>query len=132
MTNVFISCQDIDAAHAQSLISALEQCHVTVQHSPRNPLHGEDPRWQNWYDRLLPELIAKANAFVIVLDHAWDSSTWMATESEEALSRIDLPMFVFNPLDVKVTSATMLSYLKARLPGDAREAAAHIKKALKR
>jgi hypothetical protein len=128
MRTLFISCQDIDGDQAQRLIQTLMQNGFTIVHSPRNPLRGHDQRWDDWYSRGLPAAISKASAFIIVIDQGWDSSSWMATESDEAL-RASLPMYVYNPMELRVVAKGMLGCLGEILPTDADRAAAYLKKA---
>jgi len=130
MKTLFVSCQDIDATQAQELIQALRNKGFAVEHSPRNPMDGEDERWGSWYDDLLPETVQRANAFVIVVDRGWDSATWMAIEADEATGRLRnqpaLPMYYYNPQEINVKAAGMLPYLKELLPNDATEAADYL------
>jgi hypothetical protein len=132
MKTIFVSCQDTDDQHASSLIESLKATGFQIEHSPRNPLRGADERWNSWYDVLLPEIIQRADAFIIILDAAWDSSTWMAIESERARQRTPtLPMFAYNPQEVKVIARGMTAYVKEALPGNVRDAVDYLVERLK-
>ena len=84
---IFVSSQVVDRWPARDLIAALRQAGVEVEHSPRNPLDGEDPRWKDWYSSTLGAVIDRCDAFVIIVEPGWDSSTWMAIEAEAGLAR---------------------------------------------
>lgn len=131
MTNVFVSSQRIDSSNAQALIDELREAGFGVDHSPRNPLDGEDVRWSGWYDHGLQQAIDRADAFVIVVDPAWDSSTWMGEESQAA-TLAGLPMSYWNPEGIAFSDGAMRSYLKQRLPGEPADAALTLRELLAR
>lgn len=114
---VFVSCPDIDAAEPQVLLAALRARGCLVFHSPRHPDAGPDARWTDWYERGLQQALTGVDAFVIVPDTAWDSSTWMAEEARQALDvlRVRHPFF-WSPKGVSVRA--MGDYLRTRLPAD--------------
>jgi len=66
-------------------------------HSPKNPLDGEDSRWNKWYASGLSTLLARCDRFVVVLDQGWDSSTWIGQEASLAFEQ-NLETFYWNPL----------------------------------
>ena len=94
-----------------SLIDGLLRAHVEIEHSPRNPLDGDDPRWENWYEVGLPAALARCILFVAVIDRGWDSSSWMAHEAEVATKR-SLPVLYWNPEGLSVAAPGMLPYLR--------------------
>src|SRR6266446_3060976 len=105
---VFVSSQVVDRWPARDLIAALRQARVEVEHSPRNPLDGEDPRWTNWYSEKLGAAVDSCDVFVVVLEPGWDSSTWMAIEAEAELAtgrRSEQKAFVWNPDGITVKAA---------------------------
>ena len=113
--NIFVSSQSVDSAHVASLIDGLRQAHVTIEHSPRNPIDADDPRWRGWYEVGLPAAVERSDVFVAVIDRGWDSSTWMACEAEMATKK-GLPVLYWNPDGVKVTAQGMVPYLREELP----------------
>lgn len=115
--NVFVSSQRVDASFVQALIQHLRYAGFAVDHSPRNPLDGEDSRWNEWYETGLPTAVSAADCFVIVIDYGWDSATWMGIEAD--LARLsNLPMYFWNPQGIEGIARGMLSYLKTELPAD--------------
>jgi len=119
---IFVSAQNVDRNPAKSLIERLRMEGFEVDHSPRNPSEGSDPRWDGWYDSGLRSSLDQAEVFVIVLDKAWDSSTWMAEESRQAM---DAPgvrpvrhVFFWNPMSIEVRVAGALGYLREELGKD--------------
>lgn len=123
---VFVSCQSVDSVSVQSLIRRLIAIGLAVDHSPRNPLDGEDSRWSDWYKHSLPAAIAAANCFLIVVDGGWDSSSWMGEEARMA-EESGLPMYFWNPDRIQVKG--MLHYLKLQLPDDLADAVRHLRAA---
>ncbi len=117
--NVFVSTQRIDSPNARSLLRRIAAAGLAVDHSPRNPLDGDDPRWRNWYKTGLPAAIAAADCFLIVIDGGWDSSTWMGEEAHVA-EMSALPMYFWNPDRLHVKG--MLRYLKRQLPDNSADA----------
>jgi hypothetical protein len=117
--NVFVSSQRIDSPNAQRLLRRLTAAGLAVDHSPRNPLDADDPRWRDWYRNGLPAAITATDCFLIVVDGGWDCSTWMGEEAH--LAEIsDLPMYFWNPEHIHVKG--MLRYLKRQLPDDSADA----------
>jgi hypothetical protein len=112
---IFISSESVDGPPASLLIAALRRAGVAVEHSPRNPSDGPDPRWSDWYSRGLPEALERCDAFVAVINRAWDSSTWMGCEADEGRKRLSSTFF-WNPEGVTVTAAGMKPYLTVQLP----------------
>src|SRR3954469_18990841 len=105
---VFVSSQGVDRWPARELITALRQASVEVEHSPRNPLDGEDPRWSDWYGSALRGAVDRCDAFVIVVEPGWDSSTWMAVEAEAGLTpgrKTEQNAFFWNPDGIAVNAA---------------------------
>ena len=122
----FISSPNVEQAPAARLIEALWSAGHEVDHSPRGP---QDPRWAGWYAAGCRQAIERADTFIIVLDRAWDSSTWMGIEAETGLARTggDPRRFVFwNPLGLRVTAAGAVPYLRSELPTDLAEAVARL------
>jgi TIR domain len=117
---VFVSCQAVDRKPAGDLIRELRMAGIEVEHSPRNPLDGNDPRWEGWYQAGLAAAIGGCDVFVIVVDDGWDSSTWMAIEADAALAvpqgGSPLRLFFWNPEATTVKAAGMVRYLKHELP----------------
>jgi hypothetical protein len=113
---IFVSSQSVDSAPASLLIQGLGRAGVGVEHSPRNPRDGHDPRWQDWYSKGLQDALKRCTSFVAVVDRGWDSSTWMAVEAEEATKRLASTSYYWNPQGVRVIAAGMQLYLTAELP----------------
>jgi hypothetical protein len=112
---VFISSQSVDTPPASLLIDGLRRAGIAVEHSPRNPAAGHDPRWEQWYAKGLRNAFDRCNVFVAVVDSAWDSSSWMAIEADEARRRLS-SAFYWNPQGLKVAAAGMKPYLAEELP----------------
>ncbi len=123
MKSIFVSCQCIDSVEPQMFISELRVKKYRVDHSPRNPQDGNDSRWADWYEIGLSEAIKESQAFVIVVDQGWDSSTWMGIEADEALKSMQALggrylMAYWNPNNIEVRAQGMMEYLKNRLPNE--------------
>jgi hypothetical protein len=73
--NIFVSSQSVDAPQAASLIEGLRRARVSIEHSPRNPMDGDDPRWRDWYELGLPAAVERCELFVAVIDRGWDCSS---------------------------------------------------------
>ena len=119
--NIFVSSQSVDGARAASLIERLRLAKVTIEHSPRNPIDGDDPRWRGWYEVGLPAAVERCKLFVAVIDPGWESSTWMACEAEVATKK-GRPLCYWNPDGVKVAAGGMVPYLREELPPSINEA----------
>src|SRR5688572_17363574 len=122
MTQVFVSSCDIREPRASSLVERLRQAGFNVSHSPHSPL---DERWQGWYESGCRDELEKANIFLAVVDPAWESSTWMAHEADEALRLLEAgkirKMYFWNPEQVGVGAAGMTPYMRERLPDNIEE-----------
>jgi lipoate-protein ligase A len=115
---VFISSQAVDSKNVQDIIHAIRSTGIEVEHSPRNPIHGEYPRWTDWYSSGLATTIIGCDLLVIIIDLGWDSSTWMGIEAEAWRARWagQLPhAFYWNPQSISV-GIGMTHYLKEELP----------------
>ena len=117
--NVFVSSCATASPPAASLIERLREVGLKVVASPRGP---SDERWPGWYAGGCREEIAGANIFIAVVTRGWDSSTWMAIESDEALRSLESgalsKMYFWNPERIEVKAAGVLPYLRDRLPDD--------------
>ncbi|MDZ4832574.1 MAG: hypothetical protein SGJ27_02110 [Candidatus Melainabacteria bacterium] len=122
---VFVSCDRIDASDPQALIAELRRCGFTVGHSPRDPFRNYDPEWDD-------HSVVGSDAFVIVLDRGWDSSSALAMEAQEAEGSLEgyvpIPMFFYNPSAVipAPQAIGVLPYLKEELPPNPTEAVAFL------
>jgi len=115
---VFLSTQAIDDENSQAMLRAIRAANLGVEHSPRNPVHGDDSRWSDWYSCGLPNPVAGCGVFVVVVDKGWDSSTWMGIEGEAWRTRWGGEMqrsFFWNPESISVSKA-MARYLREELP----------------
>ena len=115
--NIFLSTQSIDDQHATQLLTALRAAGHRVDHSPRNPIDGDDDRWPTWYSRGLAETLKASDCFIIIVDRGWDSSSWMATEADDA-KKLELPLRFWNPQNLDVTAPGMIGYLREQMPDD--------------
>jgi len=93
--------------------------------SPMNPLYGYDDKWNDWYDKGLPECLSLCNVFVSVIDNVWDSSAWMAEESRQGQRLCRLNLY-WNPEAVEVNAQGMMSYLSKALPSRIKDAVSRI------
>lgn len=118
--DIFVSSQNIDEPHTNTLIKELRAYGFQVNHSPRNPIHGYDFRWANWYEKGLQDSLATANVFIISVDAGWDSSTWMAMEADLALRLLGngniKQLYYYNPLHIRVKSKWAVPDLNKQLP----------------
>jgi len=64
---IFVSCEGVDSKFAKSLIERLRAENLNVFHSPRNPLHGEDIRWDNWYEKGLGKELNQLEIFILIV-----------------------------------------------------------------
>lgn len=122
MLTLFVSCQDVDEPRVRELIERLRAEDVDVRSSPRNPSRGFDEAWSDWYAVGLDQALDGVDAFVIVVDSGWDSSTWMGEEARRASQRLanggDPPMFFVNPSATPARSSSMEAYLRIELPAE--------------
>ena len=81
---IFVSGPDLDTPPAADFVAALEARGAEVDRSPR----VGDPRFQAWYEAGLPAAAARCDAFVLVPQSWWDSSTWMGLEAEAGQARL--------------------------------------------
>lgn len=119
--NVFVSSQRVDLPLVQSFLRQLQLAGVAVECSPRNPLDGTDCRWNGWYKDGLSTAIEWADVFVVAVDYAWDSSTWMSEEAHAA-TIAGLPMYYWNPEAIQLRDGGMRAYLKVELPKEPADA----------
>jgi hypothetical protein len=119
---LFVSSENVDRPPACTLIERLRQEGWTVEHSPRNPAKGEDPRWRDWYDHGCREAVDQADVFIAVVTRMWECSTWMAHESWVAMQQPEqrhVPRcYYWNPEGIPVQARGLLPYLRERLPDD--------------
>ena len=120
MARVFVSSCRINGHHAAALIERLRGEAFTALHSPHNPADGEDHRWRDWYKRGCRAELETADIFITVISRAWDCSTWMAHECDEASRLAEAGkirgFYFWNPELIKVEARGMLKYLKEPLP----------------
>ena len=120
MIRVFVSFYPGDSAHAPALVQALRDAGCEVAHSPDPDAMGD------WYASGLPAALDRSDVFVCVISPAWDSSTWMAIEADEARRRLAAGRiagcFCYNPEGRRVIAAGMIPYLRHPLPVDLSEA----------
>ena len=126
MEDVFISCERVDLPHAVALINRLRQQGLSVSHSPRNPLDGNDERWLNWYDGGGQSEIGNSHIFVVVVTPGWDCATWMAFEAEEARKGLRQGyirrMMHYNPAHIEIRyPENKQQWLGERLPDNLEE-----------
>ncbi len=79
MPIVFVSTSD-DPRLPGPLVGALRARGVTVRLSPA----PGDPRWSDWYGDGCARELRESDAFVALVTHGYDSSTWMAHEFDVA------------------------------------------------
>jgi len=85
IVKVFVSSENTRDHRVARIIDELRKAPgIEVDHSPLNPLVGNDPRWQGWYGRECSEAIAAADCFLAIETRGYDSSTWMAHEFDVA------------------------------------------------
>ena len=122
MKNIFVSAYSIDKPPASTLIAALRLKGIAVEHSPRNPDDRADLKWKDWYNSGLAEALKRSDRFVVVIDEAWDSSSWMAEECHQAINSKNASRtkktYYWNPYNVKVLAIGMAPYLKTELPAE--------------
>lgn len=123
MRRVFVSAYTPQSGGAAELIKALRAAGCGVNHSPWGT---SDPRWQDWYDVGLEKSVSGCDAFVAVVDSAWDSSSWMAEECNVAARLLPAAVFSWNPDSVVVAAKGMVPYLRQPLPTQLEEAVAYL------
>jgi len=131
MASVFVSCENIDAPWATALVEQLRALGFRVDHSPRNPAHGTDQRWDTWYRSGLSAALDSAEYFIVALTRGWESSTWMGEESHLAAQRLTegrlRGMYYFDPEHaIERGVPRMQQYLRVELPGTAEGAATYL------
>jgi hypothetical protein len=118
---VFVSSENVERSPARLLLERLRQEGWAVDHSPRNPAEGKDPRWMNWYERGCREALQHADVFIAVVTKTWES-TWMAQESwlamQEPGQRYVPRCYYWNPEGIAVHAQGLTPYLRERLPDD--------------
>jgi hypothetical protein len=123
MPRIFVSSQSVDQSPAKDLIEQLRVLGMTIDHSPRNPADGEDMRWSSWYASGLDRALDSSSLAVLVIDHGWASSSWMAEEARTAFNRLGADaVLLWNPAQIEVSACGMKPYLTSRLPEDLRAA----------
>lgn len=133
----FVSAYFSSQPPAATMIHHLRELGHRVEHSPQPPEGASiDPRWEGWYPESgqspgsdsrcgLGVALNEVDACVIVIDQAWDSSTWMAIEADEALARLGVArLFCWDPDQYRPQARGMFRYLNRPLPEDVAEAAA--------
>jgi hypothetical protein len=102
---VFVSVCEPEDPEVVRFVAALAEHGFRV--SPSSPPGGAGPEWDGWYDHGCRRPVDSCDAFVAVVTQAYDSSTWMAHEADEAQRRFDagaapalllLPLFTDRPL----------------------------------
>lgn len=121
----FVSSTTVLRPPASELIAALRAAGHQVDHSPRGP---DDPRWPDWYQSGSQLAIAACETFIIVLDRAWDSSTWMAHEADLGTARVAGRLArwctVFDPDGLRLAARAVPHYEGLELPADLNQAVA--------
>lgn len=116
MIRVFVSFYPGNSAHGPALVAALRGAGCEVAHSPDADAMGD------WYASGLPAALDRSDVFACVISQAWDSSTWMAIEADEAMRRFEAGRiagcFCYNPEGRRVIAAGMIPYLRHLLPTD--------------
>jgi hypothetical protein len=119
MTVVFVSSCEIDGAQADALIRFLREASFEVVHSPRKT----SVQWGKWYESDCRETIKRAAVFVAVINQAWDSSTWMMHELNEASRLLESgklrKLYFWNPDGIEMRAGQR--HLKERLPDNLNE-----------
>lgn len=132
---IFVSSENVDQPPARLLVERLRQEGWAVDHSPRNPAEGPDPRWRGWYDHGCGEALRRADVFITVVTPTWES-TWMAHEAWLAMHGPDQPhvprCYYWNPGGTVVHAAGLLPYLRERLPDELEAAVAVLRNGLDR
>jgi len=127
MSHIFISVEAADLSPGRELMDALRAAGMSVDSSPRNPLHGEDPRWSTWYAGGLEQALRAADVVVLVVDGGWAASTWMAREADTAFQQLPEGAVAFwNPSNVTIEAAGVARYLRYRLPDELANAVAEL------
>jgi hypothetical protein len=85
IVKVFVSSENTKDPRVARIIDQLRRAPgIEVDHSPLNPLVGNDPRWQGWYGSECSKAIAAADCFLAIETRGYDCSTWMAHEFDVA------------------------------------------------
>ena len=85
IVKVFVSTENTKDPRVARIIDGLRKFPaIEVEHSPLNPLVGDDPRWQGRDDRECRGAIAAADCFLAIETRGYDCSTWMAHEFDVA------------------------------------------------
>lgn len=85
IVKVFVSTENTKDPRVERIIDELRKSPgIEVEHSPLNPLAGDDPRWQGWDGRESGKAIAAADCFLAIETRGYDSSTWIAQEFDVA------------------------------------------------
>jgi hypothetical protein len=85
IVKVFVSTENTRDPRIARIIDQLRKSPaIEVDHSPLNPLVGDDPRWRGWDGRECSKAIAAADCFLAIETRGYDSSTWMAHEFDVA------------------------------------------------
>ncbi|MCP4446949.1 MAG: hypothetical protein GY811_16605 [Myxococcales bacterium] len=127
----FISTYDgLESPEGRALTRNLTEVGCEIEFSPSSPHSGsDDPRWPSWHSEGLPAAIGRADIFIALIpDSSVYSSTWMASEFDEAFRRFQdhgSPKLYIYQSDPAVLPAGFASYVSAseRLPSDPTAAA---------
>ncbi len=118
--NAFINCERIDDLFVERLINNLKLEGFMVSTSPKNPIDGEDIRWNNWYNFGIDEALQNIDVFISIITDSWSSSTWMAIECDTAekyfLQNSIKNMYYIDLRTSKYMPKGMEQYLKTELP----------------
>jgi hypothetical protein len=125
--SIFVSAEAVDLSPTRELIAALRATGALVNHSPRNPLHGVDHRWSDWYAVGLREALRASDVAILVVDASWSASTWIASEADMAFHELqDGAVATWNPSDATIEAPGVVAYLRVRLPDSLSDAVAEV------
>ena len=117
MKKIFVSNGNIESEIVQKFIGILREAGFVVHHSPRDE---SDLRFIKWYDRDLDKALDDSDIFIAIVDGAWEGSTWMAIEAENALKRFKSGLLkgycYYYPQEMDYIGEGMKKYLINRLP----------------